>query len=541
LSGLGGGAGSTETVVNNPGTVSNAKPNYPNSTEKKSTEIKKPIIDPIEEYYSVLADDGRSLWAPPGVGPAYSVELLPPGLELFAVFSRDLWTGEKAGPVQKWLVESLPKWTSLFSAYPKTDDGQLKRVTLAAYPGAAPGLSDVVIRYELQSPIAIKDFLSLNSGYKDQKIPASETELYCWSNGTTAIVFDGFTKDFERQVVTITAGPVRIINTFAETGGGIAPLGRQLENLLSVSNSDMDMFVLTTPSYLYGNGREIYSTTPKFKDLLRDVIDDTIQSISLSVSLQDQFYIEGRMISADIAKSGAVLAKMRDSVDSLANKLEAQYAANPVAPYWRLIASRFPQMVRSVSRNTRMGLEGGQLVINAYQPRESFDNLAIATWMAIQDGGSGAGQAAVTPASKSAPPKLSIEDILNRPMSLAFAQESLEMSLAAIATEFNDSLPEGAAKIEMMINGGAFQKEGITQNQQIRDFSFEKTPLRDLLTALVRRANPVTTVQSPKEKDQKVVWVVLDSPNSPGGKKIELTTRTWVEANGATLPTEFLP
>jgi hypothetical protein len=126
-------------------------------------------------------------------------------------------------------------------------------------------------------------------------------------------------------------------------------------------------------------------------------------------------------------------------------------------------------------------------------------------------------------------------------MSLAFAQESLEMSLAAIATEFNDSLPEGENRIEMAINGAAFQKEGITQNQQIRDFSFEKAPLRDLLTALVRRANPVTTVQSPTEKDQKVVWLVLENASSPGGKKIELTTRSWVEANGAQLPKEFLP
>ena len=247
------------------------------------------------------------------------------------------------------------------------------------------------------------------------------------------------------------------------------------------------------------------------------------------------------MIIGDVAKSGSVLSTVREKLDSLANRLESQFANNPVAPYWRLIAARFPQMIRSVARNTRMGLEEGQLVLNMYQPRESLDNLAIGTWMAMQNSSSDSISSVATPSNTPVAPKLSVEDMLNRPMSLAFAQESLEMSLAAIATEFNDSLPEGQNKLEMSINGGAFQKEGITQNQQIRDFSFEKAPLRELLTALVRRANPVTTVQSPTEKDQKVVWLVLENASSPGGKKVELTTRSWAEANGVQLPKEFGP
>jgi len=61
-----------------------------------------------------------------------------------------------------------------------------------------------------------------------------------------------------------------------------------------------------------------------------------------------------------------------------------------------------------------------------------------------------------------------------------------------------------------------------------------------VLTDLVRRANPVTTVQSPTEVNQKVVWVVLDDSERPGQKKIELTTRTWAETNKVALPKEFV-
>jgi hypothetical protein len=303
----------------------------------------------------------------------------------------------------------------------------------------------------------------------------------------------------------------------------------------------MDLFVMTTPSFLNGNGRQLYALVPRFKEVYREVVGDTIQAFSVTASMKDSFYLEGRMVAGDIAKSGTVLATMRDTLDGLANRLENQFATNPVAPYWRLIAARFPQMVRSVAKNARMGMEEGHLVFNVYQPREALDNLAIGTWMAMQSSGSDTNSSVVMPSNKTATPKLTVEDMLNRPMSLAFAQESLEMSLAAIATEFNDSLPEGETRVEMSINGGAFQKEGITQNQQIRDFSFEKAPLRELLTSLVRRANPVTTVQSPTEKDQKVVWLVLENASSSGGKKIELTTRSWAEANGAQLPKEFVP
>ncbi|MFN7289257.1 MAG: hypothetical protein ACK5T6_01620, partial [Pirellula sp.] len=541
LSSLGGGGTKPEPITKTTTIPSDSGKSGNDSGVKKPTESQQAAIDPVEEFFSVLPDDGKSLWAPPTAGPSYSVELLPPGLELFAVFSQSAWTGQKTGPVQGWLLESLPSWKSLVSAYPKADDEQIKRVTVAAYPAASPGMSEMVIRVELNAPMSVKDFMGRNPSYREQRISGSDSELYCWSNGTLAIVADGLSKDLDRMVTTFSVGPNRIINSFAETSGGVAPLSRQFENLISVSNSEMDWFVLTTPSFLNGNGRELYSSIPRFKEVFRTVIDDTVQAFSVSASLKDIFYLEGRMIAGDIAKSGSILSKTRENLDGLANILETQFAANPVAPYWRLIAARFPQMIRTVAKNTRMGIEEGQLVFNLYQPRESFDNLAIGTWMAMQDSGSGSTQLVVMPSSKSDAPKLSVEDILNRPMSLAFAQESLEMSLAAIATEFNDSLPEGENRIEMAINGGAFQKEGITQNQQIRDFSFEKAPLRDLLTALVRRANPVTTVQSPTEKDQKVVWLVLENASSPGGKKIELTTRSWVEANGAQLPKEFLP
>jgi len=50
----------------------------------------------------------------------------------------------------------------------------------------------------------------------------------------------------------------------------------------------------------------------------------------------------------------------------------------------------------------------------------------------------------------------------------------------------------------------------------------------------------VTTVQAPNEKDQKVVWVILDAPTTPSKRRLEFTTRAWAQANNAPLPNEFL-
>lgn len=114
------------------------------------------------------------------------------------------------------------------------------------------------------------------------------------------------------------------------------------------------------------------------------------------------------------------------------------------------------------------------------------------------------------------------------------------MVLVAIASELKDTHTGGKETLPMAINGTAFQKDGITRNQQIRGFEFKDTPVRDLLTALCRRANPVTTVKSPDEKDQKVVWLLLDDPSTPSKKKLEMTTRGWAESNSAVLPKEFV-
>jgi hypothetical protein len=255
---------------------------------------------------------------------------------------------------------------------------------------------------------------------------------------------------------------------------------------------------------------------------------------------EPQLYVEYRMFGNDIQSAPRDAIELKRKLDSLAENVESQLTAQPAAVYWRAIANRFPQMLRSINKYARSGAEDGQVVFNVYLPKEAATNLAIGSWMALQ-GGTAAGPVKVATAPKPTnnAPK-SIDEMLDSKISLRIEQESLEVVLQAIANELKESHTGGVEALPMAINGTAFQKDGITRNQQVRNFEYKDTPVREILTALCRRANPVTTVQKATEKDQKVVWLLLDDPNTPSKKKLDMSTRAWSESNQATLPKEFV-
>jgi len=268
------------------------------------------------------------------------------------------------------------------------------------------------------------------------------------------------------------------------------------------------------------------------------VIDESMQGILFAMSFEPQMYVEFRMIGSEIRDAGKFAAGLKKQLDGLPETIETGMLNTTIHPYWRVFALRFPQMLRSLNKYGRFGIEDGQVVANAYLPSEAIGNLAVASWMTLKDSGSAQSTAVATKPSVK-PASKSMDEILEAKISIAFDQESLETALQSIATEVSESIL-GGSKISMAINGGAFKIEGVTQNQQIRNFQKSSVSLRDVLTDLVRRANPVTTVASPTEKNQKVVWVVLDDPTSVTKKKIELTTRVWSDSNSISLPKEFV-
>jgi hypothetical protein len=492
--------------------------------------------DPVAEFFAIGGDDGQTLWAPPFAGNALSVELLPPGAEAIVFLSRSSWTGkENLARVQSWLTESLPSWKALAGSIPFASDDRIQDVAIALVPSKTPGVPDAVFRFGLKEAETIESLLPTLAGYTPKGIG---TDRQMWSDGKLGVVFDNLTKDTKLKTRKLTIGPVHQLDSMADTLGGAVPLRRQLDALLQNTDSRSDFTLVAAPSFLLGDARELWNSAPLSAVVLRTILNDEVQGVSLSSSFQPKLYSELRLVLSDPKNAGKRSSELRESLEQLPNKLEASFVNSPAPTYWRAIAARFPQMVRSVAKNSRFGIEDGQIVVNVYLPSDSLSNLVVGSWMSLQNPMTNIASTLPSNPSTTVTTK-TVDQMLDSPMNIAFEQESLEMGLAAIATEFNDSVLKSQSSLRMSINGTAFQKEGITQNQQVRNFAQKGVALRTVLTDLVRRANPVTTVQSPTEKDQKVVWVVLDDPENTGGKKIELTTRTWATDNKVTLPKEF--
>jgi len=515
---------------------SNTEPNAP-----------PPPIESVSEYFAVEPDDGQLLWAPPQAGSPYSLEMIPAGLEAMVFVSGNLWhrRGSAAG-ITKWWLEIQPELSKQLGETPLGADDRISSVAIALLPSKKPGVPQVAFRFTYSQPVSIDSITQRLSGFSMQLFdPKKDNRKGLWSNeaasNATAALMDGMQTDGNAMIKRVVVGPQELIATLAELNGGPAPVRRQLETLLKTTDSRADLTFLFAPSFLFGDGRELLASAPKLQTVLRESIDETMQAVAFTTTIEPRWYLELRMLGSETRDAGKFSAALKSTLVDLPDGFEKGLTSGSVLhPYWRALGLRYPQMMRALNRFGRFGLEDGQVVTNAYLPTDAMNNIAIASWMALQNpiADTGTTVAAIAkPAIK--PPTKSIDEILESKITIGFEQESLEAAVQLIASEVTDSVLAGAS-FAMNINGSAFQKEGITRNQSIRSFKHEGDSLRNILMDLVRRANPVTTVQSPTEQNQKVVWLILDDPDRPGQKKIELTTRTWAIGNKATLPKEFV-
>ncbi len=503
-------------------------------------------IDPMLEYYNIKTEDTGAPWTPPTIGAPFSTEMLPPGLEALLMISPDCWAQSKPASkeLSDWWKSIYPQATE-FSGLPPFASESLASISVAWYAGESTGNCRKVYRLGWKEPKALDALIPDINTWNTQDIQSDNKKYRYWTKvlhgQSIALITDDFTSKSDQQVKRIAIGSFDLLKPLLDSQGKSGPLRRQLDALLQCTDSRADATFLAAPSFVFVDGKQMFGEhSEKVIGLARQVVDDRVQAILIRTHLEPQLYLEYRMVGNDLQSAPRDAIELKQKLDKLADLVETQLTALPAAPYWRAIANRFPQMLRSVNKYARAAAEDGQVVFNVYLPKEATANLAIGSWMALQ-GGTATGITKVVAAPKPADTKIkSVDEMLDAKISLRVEQESLEVVLQAIANELKEGHTGGVDALPMAINGTAFQKDGITRNQQVRNFEFKDVPLREVLTALCRRANPVTTVQKPNEKDQKVVWLLLDDPNTPSKKKLDMTTRAWSESNQAPLPKEFI-
>jgi len=249
----------------------------------------------------------------------------------------------------------------------------------------------------------------------------------------------------------------------------------------------------------------------------------------------ERFYWELRVRPRGDKDPYTEAGEYRDKLAKLPVQVEDYIARLNPPPYWRKLANRLPSMIYYLHSQTRVSAEGQQAIINGYLPAAAGPNLLAATELTLASRPG----AAVVAGGPSEPQIKTFEDLLNQRISLAFPQQSLEFAIRDLGDEVKDQFKSLPFEPTIKILGEDLKLDGITRNQQVRDFDQQNKTIAEILTALVMKANPVTTVKSPSEKDQKLIWVLGPDPTEPSRKILLITTRQAAEAKKYELPAVF--
>ena len=261
------------------------------------------------------------------------------------------------------------------------------------------------------------------------------------------------------------------------------------------------------------------------RQALEWLIGDNVGVGSCSMHWGEEFYFELRLDGHPAEPDGLLLQQLRDRWSQGPDWVEDYLATNEAETYWRRIALRIPSMMRFVRQQSRFGAEQGGIVLNCVVPAIAAHNLAGAGVLLAS---SFSTATTPIPVKVESPPQ-SLDELLTRRLSIRLGQESLETALQVIEEEVRVRYRDLPFSLSIRILGNDLQADGITRNQPIRDFVQQDRTLAEILTALVMKANPVTTVRSPSEPEQRLVWAIGTDPAAAPGQAIVITTRQVAE------------
>ncbi len=509
------------------------------SVTGRSTAQESDPVDPMPAVagYELIEDD-RLLWVPPyGTdSKSASLELLPPGPGV--VMSVNLASINQS-PVGDSLVDAfspeLGQLLSQVATRAKVDASEIKRCGVALHPGK-DGWPDVSLAIELVSPKPLKQLTEDWDAF-ESKTRTGATIYAGDEEGTDAYYIAPDDKDDAGNVARFAVGSIPRVSEVAENEGGAIPLPRSLQNLWKATSIESDLAVLLTPNFLVADGRELLATSaPQLVAPMKSLlIPDVAAALLIADISDDNVFAELRLAPSGGISEAALMKRLSETVNAWPDWASGFMLDSVPDASWRLLWSRLEQMMSFVSRQARFGISDGAATANVYLPSRAASQVSVALLYALNTKPGSGSTVAATPQAK----PLTMDEMLDRKMSVSFDQESLEFGINTVVDEFKRSLPGGSELPPVRIVGGDLEAGGITQNQQIRDFSKSDVPLRTVLTDLVLGANPDKTATGPSDPKQALIWVVADDPQASGGKAILITTRAAAATKQYTLPREF--
>lgn len=534
------------------------------ASEKKSPARSATVADNRAGSAYQVSDDNQSLYLSPrqskamvsdsvdAVVPSIPLDLLPPGPAM--IVSARLSSIQSSLIGQSVLNAFAPELTSIVDAMftrIAIPSGQVSRVTLAIYPDPKTDL-------QVSLSVTLSEATSLETLLEAWQVSQARTRdghaIYAGDLPGADAFYLPADQVAAKQIQRFTVGSMDAITELASIQGESIPLPRSLRSLWNTTDADTKICVLSLSNFLFADGRSLLqNSVPEAVDPLRRILIpdtsavlwvadwDETDDVLAPVYSEVRFFAAGGITPVSLARS---LAESFKGLPGWASDFAID--AKP-DDRWRPLFDRLPEMIQYAADRVRVGVDQNTAVANIYLPAVAVPQLSLGTVLAMNTPPSDAGSI-----DSAAMESLTVAEILERPMSVSFGQESLEFAIEAIVDSLGQQLPSGTKVPEIKIIGGDLQLMGITQNQQIRNFDKQDLPLRQVLTDLVVAANPDKSAVGPSDPKQSLIWVVTDSSdtstaaeNGGGSNKqvsrILVTTRQAARTNSYNLPSEFVP
>ncbi len=484
-----------------------------------------------------LVRDDKTLWAPPW--PADSVapplDLIVPGAQTIVSLRPKSMLREGAeADWLAWFGQDLEPTLQQLSQRTGVQPRDIERLTIGLVAGI-DGEPTGSIAVWLSQPTDLKT-LRQKWGASASKTQTGETIFAGDEPDSDAYFVPGEAITDATTVSSFVVGSLDTIRLVAEGGGGAIPLPRPLQTAWDQTSDSADIVAMVVPNFLFADGRKMLQRfAPRSIDPLKSLLIPNVSAAVLTIDTRQNWYGEVKLLPGGGTTAAGLAREIQNRVTGLPALAESFLVDSDISPTWRAMAIRLPQFLRAIDDQSRYGVSATLATGNFYLPAAAAPQVTLASLLAMSTTPQIAAVVATTPTATT----LTVEQMLDRNLSISFEQESLEFAVAMIGDEFSTGLPEGTPRPKITIIGGDLEKSGITQNQQVRDFKMSDAPLREALTRLVAGANPDKTVTAMTEEKQSLVWVV-DPASTDQSPSLLITTRPQAAVKGYKLPREFV-
>jgi len=485
---------------------------------------------------SVVADDGQLLWESPTQGRPLTLVGLParPRLILVARTSALL-----AGDGAATLLSALgPDFRDRFDALNRVigiDADRIGRQVVALYDpaGTSPNYRPF-LQIEFEPPVPLE---TLTEAWGEAGFEIDAGAPYRRGGEAIGVI----ASDLDGGVRTIGLGPVELVEE-AIAANGEPELAPNLKLLLTVCDADRHLTLIGEGTMLFGpEGKAaIGPFWAPLLDSFEPVLRNGVRAFAVSAHRDGGWYLELDAARDLSTTSERLVEQWSDGGSEWGMQLEAAIAEVPQHPYWERVRLRFPSWSRQAIGAMRFGVEGPFAKANLWLPEPAVPNLVAGTELILASLSADTVTTVVEPPLAEALPA-DLDELLAAKVDFAVTSDDMINVMNQLQLSVEQRYPGLSFPFAIRLVGKDLGTEGITQNQRISNFSVSDTPLSDVLTQLVVKANPDKASTSPRDDKQKLLWIVGPHPDKPDTMAVLITTRAAAVRDKRELPEPFRP